>query len=77
MGLYGAAAQIRFDRLMAIQNEYAWWRSGFSGEEMDDTYRSLPKRNVANTKLGYELYESGRIGPGQRKDDGRRSRRRK
>lgn len=67
IGLYGAAAKIPVDHLLAIQNEYAWWESRFSREEMDDTYRFLPKRNVANTRLGYELYESGRVGPSRKK----------
>ncbi len=63
IGLYGAAAGIPLDEMLANENEYARWHPRPPGQEMDETYRFLPKRNVANTKLGYDLYSSGRVGP--------------
>lgn len=63
IGLYGAAAGMPIDRILTIQNEYAHDHPRPPGQEMDETYRFLPKRNVANTRLGYDLYNSGRIGP--------------
>jgi hypothetical protein len=29
--------------------------------EMDKVYTHLPERNVHNTDLGYQLYQSGRV----------------
>jgi hypothetical protein len=63
IGLYGAAAGIPIDRILTIQNQYAHDHPRPPGQETDETYRFLPKRNVANTRLGYDLYNSGRIGP--------------
>jgi hypothetical protein len=64
IGLYGASAGIDFDTLMTIQNSYA---AGFSswkvGTPMDQTYTYLPARNVANTKIGYDLYQCGLVTP--------------
>ncbi len=65
IGLYGASAEIPVDLLLRIQNTYASNFSSFRGERMDDVYTSLPRRNVDNTRLGYDLYQSGRIGPSQ------------
>jgi hypothetical protein len=64
IGLYGAAAAIPLDEMLTQENEYACLRSRFRFdlEERDPVYSCLPKRNVENTKLGYRLYESGRIG---------------
>jgi hypothetical protein len=33
------------------------------GVQMDQTYTNLPARNVFNTNLGYQLYQSGKVGP--------------
>ena len=64
IGLYGAAAGIPEDVLLAIQDRCAQIRSHFpEGTVMDERYPHLPKRNVENTHIGYELYQSGRIGP--------------
>jgi hypothetical protein len=62
IGLYMAAAGVPIDMTLQIENEYARWRSHFDrDEQMDSVYTSLPTRNVRNTQIGYELYQSGRI----------------
>jgi len=67
IGLYAAAAGMSEDELLKMQNDYAREHSHFpANTPMDDTYPSLPKRNVENTHIGYELYRSGRIGPGKK-----------
>lgn len=64
IGLYGAAAGIPPNEMLTYENWYAGLNSHFDEKvERDSTYTNLPKRNVDNTKLGYHLYESGRIGP--------------
>ena len=49
--------------ILTIQNAFAWLYSNFGNATRDATYTNLPARNVANTKLGYQLYQSGLIGP--------------
>jgi len=68
IGLYSAAAGVPLEQTLATENTYAALVHSryIHGEEMDDTYTFLPKRNVGNTKIGYDLYNSGRIGPSQR-----------
>lgn len=63
IGLYSAAAGIPLSVLLWVENQYAKYNSNFGDAKMDDTYNYLPARNVWNTKLGYELYETRRIGP--------------
>jgi len=63
IGLYGAAAGIPQDLMLRVENEYAAEHSHFpTVTKMDPEYTHLPKTNVQNTQLGYQLYESGRIG---------------
>jgi hypothetical protein len=61
LGLYGATAGISMDALLQIQNTYAGFFSNFGDAPMDNMYTNLAARNVFNTRLGYELYYSGRI----------------
>jgi len=62
IGLYGAANGFPKNELLSIQNAYAGLNSHYPpGTIMDKTYTHLPARNVANTDLGYQLYQSGRI----------------
>lgn len=62
IGLYMAAAGVPIDMALWIENEYARWRSNFDPDEQKDSvYTSLSTRNVRNTQIGYELYQSGRI----------------
>jgi len=65
LGLYAAAAGMPEDELLKMQNDYAREFSSFRpGTEMNiPDHQFLPKRNVINTHIGYELYRSGRIGP--------------
>ncbi len=45
-----------------MQDAYAAKNSRYPPEiEMDKTYTHLPVRNVANTDLGFQLYQSGGI----------------
>jgi hypothetical protein len=63
IGLYGAAAGIPLDTLLAIEDSYAASHSDFGSAERDSKYTHLRAENVWNTRFGYELYSSGRIGP--------------
>lgn len=59
IGLYAAAAGMSENAILIMQNEYARRNSNFGKVPMDETYAFLPKRNVFNTKLGFDLYRSG------------------
>lgn len=62
IGVFAAAAGIDLEFVLSKSNEYAKDNSKFGEEElMSDEYPFLPKRNVENTRRGYELYKSGRI----------------
>jgi hypothetical protein len=62
IGLFAAAAGLPIQIALQIQNVYAFIWSNFDPQEQkDEVYTNLPKRNVRNTEIGYELYESGRI----------------
>jgi len=62
IGLYMAAASVPIEIALLVENEYARRHSKFDADEPKDaTYTYLPKRNVRNTEIGYELYRSGRI----------------
>ena len=61
IGLYGAAAGIPLNVLLGIQDLYAAGHSKFGSAKMDDTFPHLPEANVWDTKLGYDLFSSGRI----------------
>jgi hypothetical protein len=67
IGLYGAAAGIPIDELPFYQNLYAAHHSDFGDVERDPVYTHLAQRNVKNTRRGYELYNSGQIGPSSTK----------
>ncbi len=62
IGLYAAAAGFSRAQILEIQNIHAARKSNFHKDtEYDKTYPFLPKRNIANTEIGFQLYESGRI----------------
>jgi len=62
IGLYAASSGMSRDEILRIQDAFAAGESRYRPEtEMDKTYTHLPVRNVANTDLGFELYQSGRI----------------
>jgi hypothetical protein len=64
IGLFAAAAGLPIQIALQIQNVYASGNSNFDpSEQMDEVYTALPKRNVRNTEIGYELYNSGRSLP--------------
>jgi hypothetical protein len=60
IGLYLAAAGVRIEDSLRIANDYAEVMSEFH-EPMDDVYTHLSGRDVRDMKMGYELYQSGRI----------------
>jgi hypothetical protein len=60
IGLYLAAADVRIEDGLRIANLYAEVMSVFH-EPMDEVYTHLTRRDVRDIKMGYELYQSGRI----------------
>jgi len=62
IGLYGAARGIPADAILSMEDSYAATHSYFGSVVMDSTYVHLPVTNVWNTRLGYDLFNSGRIG---------------
>jgi hypothetical protein len=64
IGLYFAAAGIKFEDGMWFADTYAKYSSSFH-EPMDEIYTHLPKRDVLDMKMGYDLYGSGRIAAGR------------
>lgn len=68
IGLYGAAARIPLDEMLTYENWYAGLFSRYPADtDYDPIYTHLPRVNVDNTKHGYQLYESGQIGPSSTK----------
>lgn len=61
IGLYAAAAGMPEAWILNVQNEYAKRFSDFGNAERDPVYRHLRRENVWNTRLGYELYRTGRF----------------
>src|SRR4029077_14688051 len=66
IGLYLAAAGVRIEDSLRIANDYAEVMSEFH-EPMDDVYTHLSRRDVRDMKMGYELYQSGRISSDRRR----------
>ena len=67
IGLYGAAAGIDMNSMLIIEEYYARIFSRYpKNVKKDETYTHLPETNVKNTELGYELFETGRIGPSKK-----------
>jgi hypothetical protein len=62
IGLYGASVGVPEGVTLILQDKYAKWNSQFGDEPMSSIYPHLPERNIWNTRLGYELYRTGRIG---------------
>ncbi len=60
IGLYLAAAGVKIEDALTFANAYAGAASEFH-EPMDDVYTNLPRRDVRSIRMGYELYQSGRI----------------
>jgi len=62
IGLYAVSSGMSRDETLRMQDAYAARNSSYSPKiEMDKTYTHLPVRNVANTDLGFQLYQSGGI----------------
>ncbi len=62
IGLYAASSGVSRDEILRVQDIYAAKYSRYSPDiPMDKTYTHLPFRNVANTDLGFQLYQSGGI----------------
>jgi|GEM_PF-6698224 hypothetical protein len=65
IGLYAAASGMSRDDILTVENSYAALFSHYAaGTPMDPHYAHLPARNVANTQLGFELFEKRRIRAG-------------
>jgi hypothetical protein len=66
IGLFGAASAINETLLLVISDVYAIAASTHRyspANPRDPTFGALPARNIWNTRLGYQLYKTGRIGP--------------
>jgi hypothetical protein len=63
IGLYAGARGIPEDAILSMEDSYAATHSNFGNVLMDSTYIHLPATNVWNTRLGYDLFYTGRIGP--------------
>lgn len=62
IGLFMAAANVDIDDALTMADIYAEFRSKFSTDEtMDQVYTHLAERDVRDVRLGYQLYNSGRI----------------
>ena len=62
IGLYAASSGMSRDEILRIEDAFAARESRYRPEtEMDKIYTHLPVRNVANTDLGFQLYQSGGI----------------
>ena len=62
IGLYMAAAGVDVDDALSIADTYAQFYSKFGpNEPMDEIYTHSAERDVQNIRMGYELYNSGRI----------------
>jgi hypothetical protein len=62
IGVYSAAAGLNREDVLSAIDFYASRKSTFATEElMDEVYTHSAKQDVEDTKLGYRLYESGRI----------------
>lgn len=56
IGYYGGSIGLSESSMLEIENTYAKYKSRFSKyEPMDEYYKYLPRRNVYNTKIGYDL----------------------
>jgi hypothetical protein len=56
IGLYYAAAGVPIETTLFLENRYAAMYSKFArGKEMDKEYTHLPRKNVVNTRIGYQI----------------------
>jgi hypothetical protein len=59
IGLYAAASGTPEDTILKIEDIYAQLNSHYLADtQFDMTYTHLPERNVYNTTLGYQIYQS-------------------
>jgi hypothetical protein len=62
IGVYGAAAGMGREDVLSLVNLYATIVSEFrANEPKDEIYTHSAKQDAEDTRLGYELYQSGRI----------------
>lgn len=61
IGLYAAANGITREEILETENLVAITSNVKDSGRMDNVYTHLPVRNVQNTDLGYQLYQSGRV----------------
>jgi hypothetical protein len=64
IGVYGAAAGMSREDVLSLVDLYATIVSEFrANERNDEIYTHSAKQDAEDTRLGYELYRSGRIRP--------------
>jgi hypothetical protein len=62
IGVYGAAAGMSRENVLSLVDLYAAVVSHFRAKEfLDEVYTHSARQDVEDTKLGYALYQSGRI----------------
>lgn len=61
IGLYAAANGIPREEILETENLVAITSNCKDSGQMDNVYTHLPVRNVQNTDLGYQLYQSGGV----------------
>jgi hypothetical protein len=62
IGVYSAAAGLDQDNVLSAIDDYAKLFSNFDAKKrLDDVYGHSARQDVEDTKLGYRLYQSGRI----------------
>jgi hypothetical protein len=64
IGLYMAATGVPLNDALLIADTYARFFSNFKGPK-DEIYTHSSKQDVIDIKMGYDLYQSGRIRPGR------------
>jgi hypothetical protein len=60
IGLYAAANGMPREEILEVEDLVAR-RSDFKGQPLDKVYTHLAVRNIQNTDLGYQLFQSGRV----------------
>jgi hypothetical protein len=62
IGVYAAAAGLNQNDVLSTIDDYASLKSKFDDDDpRDEVFTHSAKQDVEDTKLGYRLYESGRI----------------
>ena len=61
IGITADAMHWKADATLDLENDYAALKSHFGNVPMSTIWPSLPQRNVYNTFMGYNLYDTGAV----------------